>query len=287
MSSKLSGLGRGLDFIFMQNNSETKDTPVTLKLTEIIPNASQPRYNFNSSSLQELADSISKYGLIQPIMVRPNVDGTYKIIAGERRWRASKLAGLDEVPVVIKEVDDLKLMEMALIENLQRENLCAVEEAKSYKFLIEKYNLTQEELSKNLGKSRSHIANTLRLLELPKGAIEKLENNEITPGHARALLSLGSHEAIEQALSVVISQKLSVRQTEELVKKILQSQENHSESKKKVQDEFFLSIERKLESKFGRKINIVNGKNKGVLKIEFHGKEDLSKICHEIFRNDL
>ncbi len=284
LSSKLSGLGRGLDFIFMQNNPEAVDTPTKLNLTEIIPNENQPRYNFDDFSLKELADSISKYGLIQPIVVRPSVDGTYKIIAGERRWRASKLAGLNQVPVIVKEVDDLKLMEIALIENLQRENLCAIEEAKCYKTLIDKYNLTQDKLSVNLGKSRSYIANTLRLLELSDDAIKKLESNQITPGHARALLALGSHEDIDEALDVILSQKLSVRETEKLVKKILESKKMVLKPKtQKLQDEFFSDMEEKLKSKFGRKVNISSSRKKGTLKIEFYGKEDLSKICERLF----
>lgn len=282
MKHKTSGLGKGLDLIFMQNNSESQDVPVTLKLTELIPNSNQPRLNFNDESLKELANSIMKYGLIQPIVVRPNVDGTYKIIAGERRWRASKIAGIEEVPVIIKEVDDLKIMELALVENLQREDLCAIEEAKGYKSLIHTYGFTQEDVAKNIGKSRSHIANTLRLLDLPDYVMEKIEFGEITPGHARTLLSLNSKDKIKEVMEIIISKSLSVRQSEELVKKVNQQESNVKNlSSDNSIDEFFSDLENNLRERLNRKIKIVhNNKEKGFIKIEFTNKDDLSKLCN-------
>lgn len=281
MKYRASGLGKGLDLIFMQNNSESQDVPVTLKITELVPNSNQPRFNFNDESLKELANSIAKYGLIQPIIVRPSVDGTYKIIAGERRWRASKIAGIEEVPVIVKEVDDLEVMELALVENLQREDLGAIEEAKGYKALMRTYGFTQEDIAKNIGKSRSHIANTLRLLDLPDFVIEKLEFGEITPGHARTLLSLESKDKIKEVMEMIISKSLSVRQSESLVKKINQQKfdiKNSNESNSI--DIFFSTLENDLKEKLNRKIKIFhNDEEKGFIKIEFSNKDDLSRLC--------
>lgn len=281
MKYRASGLGKGLDLIFMQNNSESQDIPVTLKITELVPNSNQPRLNFNDESLKELANSIAKYGLIQPIIVRPSVDGTYKIIAGERRWRASKIAGIEEVPVIVKEVDDLEVMELALVENLQREDLGAIEEAKGYKALMRTYGFTQEDIAKNIGKSRSHVANTLRLLDLPDFVIEKLEFEEITPGHARTLLSLESKDKIKEVMEMIISKSLSVRQSESLVRKINQQKvdiKNSNESNSI--DMFFSVLENDLKEKLNRKIKIFhNNEEKGFIKIEFSNKDDLSKLC--------
>ena len=198
MSAKSSGLGKGLDLIFMENNPENENIPVTLKLSELEANKDQPRINFNDDSLKELASSIASHGLIQPIVVKPLASGKYKIIAGERRFRACKMAGVTEVPVIIKDINDAEIMELALIENLQRENLSAVEEAKGYKSLIDSYGFTQEKVSSSVGKSRSYVANTLRLLNLPKSVIERLENNEISVGHARTLLSLENEQDIDR-----------------------------------------------------------------------------------------
>ena len=175
MAQKLGGLGKGLDMIFMENNIESENAPILLKLEEIEPNLNQPRANFDEEKIKELADSISVHGLISPIIVKPVASGKYKIIAGERRYRASKIAGLSEVPVLIKDIDDKKIMEIALVENLQREDLSPLEEAKGYKALIDTYKFTQDDVAKVIGKSRSYIANTLRLLNLPTYVIESLE----------------------------------------------------------------------------------------------------------------
>lgn len=285
MKYRASGLGKGLDLIFMQNNSESQDIPVTLKITELVPNSNQPRLNFNDESLKELANSIAKYGLIQPIVVRPSVDGTYKIIAGERRWRASQIAGIEEVPVIVKEVDDLEVMELALVENLQREDLGAIEEAKGYKALMRTYGFTQEDIAKNIGKSRSHIANTLRLLDLPDFVVEKLEFGEITPGHARTLLSLESKDKIKEVMEMIISKSLSVRQSEDLVKRINQQKfDSEHPNTKDSADTFFKELESSLKETFNRKITIVhNNKEKGFIKIEFTNKDDLSKLCDSFY----
>lgn len=280
MASKTGGLGKGLDLIFMENNTESENVPVMLKITEIEPNKNQPRFNFKSESLKELANSIAAHGLIQPIVVKPTTSGGYKIIAGERRWRACQMAGVSEVPVIIKDIDDSEIMELALVENLQREDLSAIEEAKGYKTLMETYELTQEEVSKTVGKSRSYVANTMRLLNLPQSVIEKLESEDITAGHARALLSLGSEDDIERVLKIIISQGLNVRQLEQLVKKMNFKEVQSPKSLKVIKrDAFFNKIESDLHKKLKRKVKIVAGRNKkGTVQIEFFGEEDLSKI---------
>ena len=278
--AKPSGLGKGLDLIFMQNNPETENAPLYLKITELEANDSQPRFKFNKDALRELADSISEHGLIQPIVVKPLTSGKYKIIAGERRFRASKMAGLPEVPVIIKDIDESEIMELALVENLQREDLSALEEAKGYKALMDAHNFTQENVSKTIGKSRSYIANALRLLNLPDSVMEKLEAEEISAGHARTLLSLNSPEDIEQALKITVSQGLSVRQLEELVKKMNFKELEKPKSIKVIKkDAFFSKIETGLNKKLGRKVKIVSGRRKkGTIQIEFYGEEDLSDI---------
>ena len=284
--AKPSGLGKGLDLIFMQNNPETENAPLYLKITELEANDSQPRFKFNKDALRELADSISEHGLIQPIVVKPLTSGKYKIIAGERRFRASKMAGLPEVPVIIKDIDESEIMELALVENLQREDLSALEEAKGYKALMDAHNFTQENVSKTIGKSRSYIANALRLLNLPDSVMEKLEAEEISAGHARTLLSLNSPEDIEQALKITVSQGLSVRQLEELVKKmnfkVLEKPKSIKVIKK---DAFFSKIETGLNKKLGRKVKIVSGRRKkGTIQIEFYGEEDLSDIYKTLIK---
>ena len=284
--AKPSGLGKGLDLIFMQNNPETENAPLYLKITELEANDSQPRFKFNKDALRELADSISEHGLIQPIVVKPLTSGKYKIIAGERRFRASKMAGLPEVPVIIKDIDESEIMELALVENLQREDLSALEEAKGYKALMDAHNFTQENVSKTIGKSRSYIANALRLLNLPDSVMEKLEAEEISAGHARTLLSLNSPEDIEQALKITVSQGLSVRQLEELVKKMNFKELEKPKSIKVIKkDAFFSKIETGLNKKVGRKVKIVSGRRKkGTIQIEFYGEEDLSDIYKTLIK---
>ena len=284
--AKPSGLGKGLDLIFMQNNPETENAPLYLKITELEANDSQPRFKFNKDALRELADSISEHGLIQPIVVKPLTSGKYKIIAGERRFRASKMAGLPEVPVIIKDIDESEIMELALVENLQREDLSALEEAKGYKALMDAHNFTQENVSKTIGKSRSYIANALRLLNLPDSVMEKLGAEEISAGHARTLLSLNSPEDIEQALKITVSQGLSVRQLEELVKKMNFKELEKPKSIKVIKkDAFFSKIETGLNKKLGRKVKIVSGRRKkGTIQIEFYGEEDLSDIYKTLIK---
>lgn len=284
MAAKSSGLGKGLDLIFMENNPENENIPVTLKLSELEANKDQPRINFNDDSLKELASSIASHGLIQPIVVKPLASGKYKIIAGERRSRACKMAGVTEVPVIIKDINDAEIMELALIENLQRENLSAVEEAKGYKSLMDSYGLTQEKVSSSVGKSRSYVANTLRLLNLPKIVIERLENNEISVGHARTLLSLENEEDIERALLSIIKDSLNVRQLEKLVKNINSGiSEEKNLPKVKIQDKFIKKIESDLANRLNRKVRIFSGnRKKNTIQIEFSDNDDLAKFYNSI-----
>ncbi len=280
MAKKMSGLGKGLDLIFMENNTESENTPVTLKLDELEANINQPRTEFNDEALKELADSVAKYGIIQPIVVKPISSGKYRIIAGERRYRAAKMAGLTEVPVILKDISDAQIMELALVENLQRENLSALEEAKGYKSLMDTYGMTQSEVAEAVGKSRPYIANTVRLLNLPKSVIEKLENGEITSGHARAMLALSSEDDFERALKTTISQGLNVRQLEQLIKKMTFREIEKPKSFRTIKsDVFYKKIESDLQKKLKHKIKIVSGKRKkGTVQIEFMGEEDLSNI---------
>lgn len=289
MASKLSGLGKGLDMIFMENNIESENVPVTLKINEIEANKLQPRTSFKNEALEELSGSIASHGILQPIVVKPLSSGKYKIIAGERRYRAAKMAGLTEVPVIIKDIDDKEITELALVENLQRENLSVLEEARGYKMLSENYNMTQEEVAKAVGKSRPYVANTLRLLNLLPEVITSLENGEISAGHARALLSLDSDDDVRRALKITVSQELNVRQLEQLVKKMSFKEIEKSKSLKTIKkDAFYSKIESDLNKKLKRKVKIVSGRRKkGTVQIEFLGEEDLSDIYNLLIKNKI
>ena len=219
MAKKLGGLGKGLNAIFIENDSEKNDGAVTLKISEIEPNRSQPRKEFDEQALSELAESISAHGLLQPLLVRPLPLGGYEIVAGERRYRACRMAGLTEVPVIIRELTESETMELALIENLQREDLTPLEEAEGYAVLLNEHHFTQEEIAQSMGKSRPAIANALRLLKLPESVRELLRDGSISAGHARALLTLDSEEAMLTVAEEIIKKDLSVRQTEALCKK--------------------------------------------------------------------
>lgn len=232
MAVKKSGLGRGLTSLFDENSSDNEGA-ITLNLNDIEPNRDQPRKDFDETALSELADSIAQHGLIQPIVVKPNLDGRYSIIAGERRWRASRMAGLTEVPVVIKEADEQTLMEIALIENLQREDLNAVEEALGYRSLIDTYGLTQEEVAKKMGKSRSAVTNALRLLALNDNELEALRRGSISAGHARALLSC-EDDATRAKMLIAAADGASVRELEKTAadaKKTKKRRENRAAEK--------------------------------------------------------
>lgn len=275
---KKGGLGRGLDALFNENASDEKGV-VSLRLTEIEPNRNQPRTNFDEDALSELADSIEKHGLIQPIVVRPTSSGVYQIIAGERRWRACRMAGLSEVPVVIKEVDDQKYFEIALIENLQREDLNAVEEAQGYRTLIESYGLTQEQVADSVGKSRSAVTNALRLLNLDEKSLEALKKGEITAGHARAILSAENTELAAEMLKAAKS-GASVRELEAMSKVKTKTIRLTPPTAKNT---FYSEVEISLKNELGRKVDIKgNGKGKGTITLEFYSNEELADFAKKL-----
>ncbi len=278
MAAKKGGLGKGLDILFDENATDEKGV-VTLRLTEIEPNRNQPRTNFDEEALSELADSIEKHGLIQPIVVRPTTGGAYQIVAGERRWRACRMAGLTEVPVVIKELDDQNYFEIALIENLQREDLNAVEEAQGYKTLVNTYGLTQEQVAESVGKSRSAVTNALRLLNLDDAALLALKNGEITAGHARALLAVEDLSVRAQML-IAAKAGASVRELEAIAKG---KKETTQKPKAKPQNNFYNEVALSLKNELGRKVDIKSkGKGKGTITIEFYSDDELADFAKKL-----
>lgn len=218
MAGKLGGLGKGLDAIFIENDTNDSNNNVFLKISDIEPNRDQPRKDFNEEALRELADSIATHGVLQPLLVRPLAGGGYQLVAGERRWRASRMAGLSEVPVVIREMTDSEMTQIALIENLQREDLNSVEEALGYKSLMDAYSLTQDEVAKAVGKSRPAVANVMRLLNLPEEIQNMLKEGKISAGHARALLGIADKENMIKIAKSIAPQDLTVRDVERLAK---------------------------------------------------------------------
>lgn len=278
MAAKKGGLGRGLESLFNENASDS-GSAVTLRLSDIEPNRNQPRKSFDEEALSELSESIKIHGLIQPIVVRPEANGTYRIIAGERRWRACVMAGLSEVPVVIKETDDKELMELALIENLQREDLNAVEEALGYRLLMDTYGMTQENVSESVGKSRSAVANSLRLLSLNENELDLLKEGRITAGHARALLSCEDgvlrNDMLEKALNGA-----SVRELENMAKGKKTSVKDKKEKRK---ESYFEEVELALKNELGRRVNVKKtGKESGTLTIEFFSREELADFAKRL-----
>ena len=279
MAKKLGkGLGRGLDAIFATENVELvtdNDKIVEISLEEIKKNPYQPRTYFNEEKLNELKESIEKNGLLQPIIVKKAVKGYY-IIAGERRYRAFELLGRKEIPAIIKEMTDEEMMVFAVLENLQREDLSALEESESYKNLMDKMSLTQEELAKKLGKSRPYIANSLRLLKLPAEIKNKLEQGVISAAHARTLLSLKTKKAMEDVCTLVIERKMSVRELEEYVAKLLKPKEV---KKPKAKDIFIEEQEIILKKRLGTSVTIKQGRNKkGKIEIEFKDNDEFERI---------
>ena len=278
--AKSTGLGRGLDAIFLDNDSQQNTGSTLLRLSEIEPRSDQPRKVFDQQALAQLADSIAANGLIQPIVVRESKTGAYQIIAGERRWRAAKMAGLTEVPVIIMELDDRRAAELALIENIQRENLNPIEEANAIRALIEEYHMTQEEVSRQVGRSRSAIANSLRLLDLPAPVLTQISDGSLSAGHARALLALRDPAAIPETANLVIQNGLSVRATEELVKKINRPAPKRPEATVQDAVDYAADLERRITSELGRRVRINSGKGgkPGKLEIEFADNEDLDTL---------
>lgn len=281
MSKKFGGLGKGLDTIFAENETEESNSSVMLKISEIEPNRSQPRKDFDENALSDLAQSISQHGLLQPLLVRPLPIGGYQIVAGERRYRACRMAGLTEVPVTIRELSDTETMEFALIENLQREDLSPIEEALGYKALIDEHGFSQEEVATSVGKSRPAIANSLRILKLPDSVLEYVKQDKISAGHARALLMLDSEEDMLELAELIYKKDLSVRQAEKLAKKKPEVEEDTQPERK---PSFYSMVELALNESLGRKIKVNKNKGKqgGVLQIEFYSDEELTELSNKL-----
>ena len=278
MSTKQRGLGRGLGALIDDfSASESTQTVTSLPLQKVEPNPNQPRHRFDEEELQALADSISEHGILQPLAVRKMEGGFYQIIAGERRWRAARLAGLQEVPVVVVEADDKTVMELALIENLQRQDLNPMEEAEGYRVLTEEYGLTQEEAAARVGKSRPAVANALRLLALPDEVRELVEKSELSAGHARAILSLPTKAKQKTAAQRILALRLSVRQAEAMCKR-LAAEEKKPEPPKHTDVDYVAECEKALSRRLDRKVRIVNGKRKGRFELEFYGEDDLQRL---------
>ena len=278
MATKKGGLGRGLDSLFSENATDD-NIAIELRLSEIEPNKDQPRAYFDEEALSELADSIEKHGLLQPIVVRPMLGGTYQIVAGERRWRACRIAGLTSVPVIVKELDDKQTMELALIENLQRRDLNPVEESKGYSRLLKEFNLTQDEVAERVGKSRTAITNALRLLNLPDDMLNALAEGKISSGHARTLLSFEESSAQQSAFIMALN-GASVRQLEAMAK--ASKKPKKAENTVKV-DSFYREVELSLKNETHRKAIIKPGKNgRGTITLEFYNKEELTELANKI-----
>lgn len=271
-------LGKGLEAL-LGDFDEKSEEVVMIPIDECRTNPYQPRKTFDADALEELKVSIQEYGIIQPLIVRKSIKG-YEIVAGERRFRAAKLAGFDEVPAIVKDYDDAKMMEIALLENLQREDLTVIEEAMAYKSLIEELKLTQEELSQKIGKSRSHISNTIRLLTLPDHVITFVNNGQLSMGHARALLGLKNKEDLNQLVKKIIKEQLNVRQVERLVSELNEKKPKKKKKRTVKKDIFLLRQEEILREHLGTNVKIEKNKNKGKIEIEFYSDDELEKIIN-------
>lgn len=289
---KKSGLGRGLNALFSEPSVDIIDsieatsgeTIKKISITDIEPNKNQPRKQFDEDKLSALADSIKEHGVVSPILVTPTGNDTYRIVAGERRWRASKLAGLSEMPCIVRDFEAKDVMELALVENLQREDLNPIEEAEGYRRLMDSFSLTQEEVAKKVGKSRSAVANSLRLNNLCENVKEHLKEERLTQGHARALLPLSEKQQIEVA-DRIIKNDLNVRQAEILVRTTLAEKKTGSPKKKSPMTEaYYKDVENSLSSRFGTKVKITEGAKKGKIEIEYYTKDDLERILFELKR---
>ena len=289
MARKVGGLGRGFYDIYDDNNLE-KGSNQTIRISDIEPRRDQPRKTFDRESLETLADSIATYGVLQPIIVRENenAEGTYEIIAGERRWRASKMAGLTEIPAVVFDGDELKAAQVALIENIQREDLNPVEEAFGYGALIERFGLTQEQVAKQVGKSRSAVANMLRLLDLPDEVFEMLKDGDITAGHARALLGLEDDDAIVELANKIIAKAMSVREVEYAVKRMNEKKDEDEEAKVHPQIKVHMrELERRAMSSLGRKVRISRSSKKRVVELTYDNDKDLEALLISLCGNNI
>lgn len=272
--AKKGGLGKGLDAIFAENDTEGEHTALLLKTSELEPNRKQPRRAFNEQALSELADSIAKHGVLQPLLVRPLMSGGYQIVAGERRWRAARMAGVDEVPAVVKDLTDEQVMEFALIENLQREDLNPLEEAQGYRSLINSYGMTQDDVAGIVGKSRPAVANALRLLNLPEKFQKMVESGSISAGHARTLLSFPDEKSMLEAATAAEA-GASVRDLEKMAQKA-GTEPKAKKQQRKIR--YYEETELALKENLGRKVHVSGSKKRGVLQIEFYGEKDLADL---------
>lgn len=279
--AKKGGLGKGLDALFAENSSES-NAPVEIRLSDIEPNSDQPRKEFDPQALQDLSDSISRYGLLQPLLVRPLAGGRYQLVAGERRWRASRMAGLDFVPAVVKELDNQQMAEIALVENLQREDLNPIEEADGYRSLMDDYSLTQEEVALRVGRSRSAVANSVRLLSLPEEVLDLIKSGKISAGHGRALLAFDDQtELLKAAKSASFG--ANVREIERLAKKSKEAPKAVKNSQgSTLRNSIYDEVELSLAENLGRRIKVTQSRGKGTLQIEFYNIEDLKALANKL-----
>ena len=286
-TKRTNRLGRGLSALIPDISTEIdKKDIITIDLKNIYPNQDQPRRVFDEEKIKILSESIKNYGVLQPIVLKPDDKGKYMIIAGERRYRASKLARKSDIPAVIKDIPMKDIMEIALIENLQREELNPIEEALAYRSLIKNYEVTQEEISEAVGKSRPHITNTLRLLNLPQKIMDMTDQGQITAGHGKALLRVNDENLQLELANKVIAEELSVRATEALAKKICEDNIKEVPKKSKEKDVFIVDVEEKLRNIFGTKVNISKGKKKGKIEIEYYNEDDLNNIVSMLLEDN-
>lgn len=282
--AKKGGLGKGLDAIFHDNARPDESGAVELNINELEPNRSQPRKSFSDEALSELADSIAQHGVLQPLLVRPILSGGYQIVAGERRWRASRMAGLTAVPALIRELTDSEVMQLALIENLQREDLKPLEEAQGYQSLIDEHGFTQDEISKTVGKSRPAVTNALRLLNLPEEVRSMLERGELTAGHARTLLSFKDENALKAAAKRVAAEGISVRELEKMAKRANAEKPEVQKPVRRIR--YYDEAELALRDTLNRVVHVAGTKKKGALTIEFYGEDDLKNLLDDLKLND-
>lgn len=278
------GLGTGLGVLFGADEFDDEAEQLTLPISKVEPRSEQPREYFDQEALDALADSIRQYGLIQPITVRKLDSGYYQIIAGERRWRASRLAGLTEVPVRVIEADDRRTAELALVENLQREDLNPIEEAKGYKLLIEEYGLTQEDAARSVGRSRPAVTNAMRLLMLTPPVMEMVEKGKLSAGHARAILSVSEPSKQLAAANEIIKKNYSVRKAEQLAARIAREPRQAPEESGEISVDYAAEISNELSKKLGRKVKLIDGKRNGKIEIEFYGADDREALIEKLLK---
>lgn len=278
------GLGTGLGVLFGADEFDDEAEQLTLPISKVEPRSEQPREYFDQEALEALSDSIRQYGLIQPITVRKLDSGYYQIIAGERRWRASRLAGLTEVPVRVIEADDRRTAELALVENLQREDLNPIEEAKGYKLLIEEYGLTQEDAARSVGRSRPAVTNAMRLLMLTPPVMEMVEKGKLSAGHARAILSVSEPSKQLAAANEIIKKNYSVRKAEQLAARIARKPRQAPEESGEISVDYAAEISNELSKKLGRKVKLIDGKRNGKIEIEFYGADDREALIGKLLK---